>query len=789
EQRKQQLDQERCQLGTDVERKKLEEQSLGVALEHLEASRQECDTETADLGKELALLRPALKEQAKLVDSLKSDLSHKRSRLQVLTDLHRRLEGVGAGTKALLSANDPAVVGLLRDRVEVQERFTEAFAGLLGDRLQCVIVRDPARGLELLDQLRESRAGRATIAAQRLAYVAGARSGAEGDPSVIARLIDEVQYDVEDEPLIRALISDALVVETPSEAVAINARYPGTTVVALNGTVVREAGLVSGGSGDDMAAAMLEQKRELRTLSEGMPGWEQAVADAAGTRAELETQIAELEVRLQLGQKTLHEREIAKLKTEKDLAGLQNELKVAGARHQRLVDDAAELDIRAQTSRSEIAQAEQRILALVSEREEVAQALGNAEAHAAECKELTRAQTTRVTERKVRLAQVREQLDSARISLSRLNTETQAAQARLERIRQESGESTEQLERTVELLAQGQAACVAAREASSEAQRELDEVRRLLEQVRTGLGQHEGTLRQMRVDLAQVDDQSRDAEMHVQKLQLEREHLIRNVAERFRGLQLPRVVGDYHARPAPDAEHRRRIDELSKLIDRMGPVNLDAKAEYDDAEKRFHELSVQRDDIQLALDELDRAIRLMDRESKKRFKETFDAINELFKKTFSRLFKGGRGELMLTNPEDILETGVDIIAQPPGKKLGNIELMSGGEKALTATALIFAIFQYRPSPFCVLDEVDAPLDEANVGRYNEAIRAMTGISQFVLITHIKKTMQSVDVLYGVTMGEPGVSRVVSVKVNETAKARSENTGSVLDARPAAPAVA
>jgi len=253
--------------------------------------------------------------------------------------------------------------------------------------------------------------------------------------------------------------------------------------------------------------------------------------------------------------------------------------------------------------------------------------------------------------------------------------------------------------------------------------------------------------------------------------------LIQNVRERFRGLDLPRVMGDYHARPALDAEHRRRIDELSKLIDRMGPVNLDAQAEYEDAERRFSELNTQKEDIDKALMELDRAIKHMDRESKRRFKETFDAVNELFRNTFTRLFKGGRAELKLTDPEDILETGVDIVAQPPGKKLGNIELMSGGEKALTATALIFAIFQYRPSPFCILDEVDAPLDEANVTRYNEAIRAMTANSQFVVITHIKKTMQSVDVLYGVTMGEPGVSRLVSVKVNDEAKSRSERAPS------------
>jgi chromosome segregation protein len=245
------------------------------------------------------------------------------------------------------------------------------------------------------------------------------------------------------------------------------------------------------------------------------------------------------------------------------------------------------------------------------------------------------------------------------------------------------------------------------------------------------------------------------------------------VREKFRGLDLPRIIGDYHSRPLPDPEQHRRIEELGQLIDRMGPVNLDAKAEYDDAEKRFGELNGQKVDLEKALDDLEKAIKLMNKESRKRFREAFDAVNELFKKTFHQNFRGGRAELLLTDPEDLLGTGVDIVAQPPGKKLGNIELMSGGEKALTATSLIFAIFQYKPSPFCILDEVDAPLDEANVARYNEAIRRMTNRSQFILITHIRKTMQSVDALFGVTMGEPGVSRIVSVKVNDNAVNRSE----------------
>lgn len=255
--------------------------------------------------------------------------------------------------------------------------------------------------------------------------------------------------------------------------------------------------------------------------------------------------------------------------------------------------------------------------------------------------------------------------------------------------------------------------------------------------------------------------------MALQRIEIGMDHLLSSIREKFRGLDLKRVIGDYHMRPAPDEEHKKRIDELNKAIERIGPVNLDAEKEYEEAEARFRQLNDQKVDIEKALLELEKAIKHMDRESKTRFKETFDAVNDLFKKTFVRNFRGGRAELRLTNPEDLLTSGVDIIAQPPGKKLGNIELMSGGEKALTAVSLIFAIFQHRPSPFCVLDEVDAPLDEANVSRYNEAIRSMTANSQFILITHIRKTMQSVDVLYGVTMGEPGVSRLVGVKVSET----------------------
>jgi chromosome segregation protein len=400
-------------------------------------------------------------------------------------------------------------------------------------------------------------------------------------------------------------------------------------------------------------------------------------------------------------------------------------------------------------------------------------ALARASEGALGWKERVAAHASLVTERKVRLAQVREQVESTRATLERLTTAMGEHEERTARLEQESLDAAAAFGKTAAHMVASRGLRAEAEDIARAAHHEHDEVRRLLEEIRYALGESESSLRLLRSELSAVEETARSHELKLQKLEIEREHLLASVRERFRGLDLHRIVGKYHARPAVDAEHRRRIDELSKLIERMGPVNLDAKTEFDDAERRYIELSQQKEDIEKALTDLERAIKHMNRESRRRFKETFDAVNELFRKTFQEMFRGGRAELLLTNPEDLLESGVDIAAQPPGKRLGNIELMSGGEKALTATALIFAIFRHRPSPFCVLDEVDAPLDEANVRRYNDAIRSMTDRSQFILITHVKSTMQSVDVLYGVTMGEPGVSRIVSVKVNEEAQSRSE----------------
>jgi chromosome segregation protein len=207
------------------------------------------------------------------------------------------------------------------------------------------------------------------------------------------------------------------------------------------------------------------------------------------------------------------------------------------------------------------------------------------------------------------------------------------------------------------------------------------------------------------------------------------------------------------------------IADLRTKIDRLGPVNMMAIEQFDELESRHTFLTTQRKDLLDSIAQTGEAIRRIDKTTRERFEEAFHSINTFFETTFTTLFGGGRAGLVLIDQENDPESGIDIIAQPPGKRLQNVQLLSGGEKALTAMALMFAVFKHRPSPFCLLDEIDAPLDDANIGRFVEMLQGMQTHTQFILITHNRKTMEIADRLYGVTMEEPGVSKLISVQLN------------------------
>jgi chromosome segregation protein len=253
----------------------------------------------------------------------------------------------------------------------------------------------------------------------------------------------------------------------------------------------------------------------------------------------------------------------------------------------------------------------------------------------------------------------------------------------------------------------------------------LTQARKALDETRHALASREADLKGLRAEVSSATERLRGHEMALSRLAIEETHLVEGVREKFRGLELHRVVGDYHKRSPVDAAPPRAHHRARRAARSHGPGEPRRGARARRGRGALHVLPHAEGRSRPAIADLEKAILQMNRESKRLFRQTFEGVNARFKMLFPKMFRGGSAELRLTNPDDMLETGIEILAQPPGKKLANIELMSGGEKALTAVSLIFAIFQYKPSPFCILDEVDAPLDEANVARYNEAIRSMT----------------------------------------------------------------
>lgn len=725
----------------------------------------------SELDQTMKGLRQAIVESERELERAKNDLSQQRGRLRGLEEVHARLEGVGRGTRALIDTHDPCIVGLVADILEADEHVTQAFAALVGEQLQAVVVRDVDRAAGLLASLAGRKQGRATVVPMSPPFVAGQTSACPREPGVIGPMVAFLRHGPEYESLARAIAGDAIVVQEPQVAWRLRSEGVRATIVTLDGTVFHPNGRISGGTGDAVAAGLLQQKRQLRELRESVAASESQVEKLLARHTELRTSMNDTSSALDRARAWEREVQLEKVTADGNLRRVEDTLATVSARVAEISREADELDGRLEEASLERDEVERKLHRAETEAQQSQAELAELEAQIRQWSERVSEQAAVCTERKVMFARVREQAASGRTTVDRLTRSIDELELRIARLDHDTTDAAKQQGQVAALLYVLRERIGELVEAAKLAHEQFDKQKLALEEARAELGAHEAYIKTLRTELQSATETEQRHDMAAQKLAIERDHLLAGVAERFRGLHLPRVVGDYHLRPAPDETHRARIQELATLIDRMGPVNLDAMAEYDKAAERFEFYTTQKTDLEKAIADLEHAIQQMNRESRRLFRETFDSVNERFQTIFPKMFRGGRATLTLTNPDDLLETGVDIQAQPPGKKIGSIELLSGGEKALTAVSLIFAIFQHKPSPFCVLDEVDAPLDEANVARFNDMVRQMTDRSQFIMITHIKRTMQSVDVLYGVTMQEAGVSRVVSVKVNQNAPPR------------------
>jgi len=747
----------------------------------------------AAIDREKTELKQRLRTSETALDAARGELQRLRSRAQSLEEIQTRYRGCASGVQLIMQHREQlGVLGILADQLGAPAHLEAALSSVLGDRLQGILVDAPhggASGVALLKQKQEGRtaflprAARApadlspgtvgsedmsqeTDSAGGLGISLAERSGLGGGPATagtLGRLVDLIEVAAEFRPLARALLGETVVVETLAQALELWDSGEAPPIVTLEGDRLEPSGVVVGGSAKGLDAALLHQKREIREL-----------------HAQAETRAAALEVDRQAHHVLYERQSVLDGEREHSEAALLEAEKTKLTRAQEVTRLQAE--IRSLT---------QRVEAGSRERDKLQQSLGTRRedgqrltSELAEVREKLPALEQQGQDAESRLETLREQqarvaemLTEARVALARFQQQRDAlAQARARLERQVGGER-ERLQRLTQSFEEGEArgALLVAEAEAAAALREtlLIEHRVAGELLQAARAAHDAArLAQSEVDLAVRNlrgsfdiqrEQLGEVELGLKELRLELTHLTQDIRER-QDAELALVLADHHDRPIAGPEEVERQKELKRVLARMGEVNLTAIDEFEEVSTRVDYLTTQKDDLETAIAQLQEAIDRINKTTRERFVETFKSVNEMFQQVFPRLFSGGKAELKLTDPSDMLGTGVEIVAQPPGKQVRSLELLSGGEKALTAVSLIFAIFLIKPSPFCLLDEVDAPLDEANVGRFGAMVSEMAENTQFIIITHNKRTMEIADRLYGVTMEVKGVSKLVSVNI-------------------------
>lgn len=742
-----------------------EKLELEVRLEGLRGGKENTAEEREALEGTLNDKRALYEELSVRVDSLREELALKRSRLRSLEEIAKRFEGVGIGVRALMERagadEELGLLGLLADRIDCPPEYTRALAGALGERLQDIVVRESRGAIEAISWLKAGAKGRAGLLPLDLGRVERPRT--LNAPGVIGCLRDLIRVDEEALALADALLGNAFVVETLEGALELHRQHPDLSFVTLDGELIARDGRMRGGAGEDEHAHLVQVKAEMSAIADEVRALEGQFEASDTERRSLREQISRLEAELEAARTASHDTALAVVAAEKDLRSVDDELARLRRRIEELSEETtglsshlAEMDEEEAEARADFDAAYEEELALESQFME-------AEERFEEKRALVDEQSVRLTEVRVRAAQAKQRAESERNALDRLEYTAHELDQREERLRADLTNAEKEAAQLIEDADKARAELDAAVDLAKQAREDASLKRAQYEEAKGAIGGKESEIRELRQRVEKLGETLNEKKMRLRELAIAKEHLIEGVAEKWH-VDLREELIQHHAKELPDVATISRIDELTKLIERMGPINLMAIEEYEEKNKRFRYLDEQRNDLLDSLSQLEKAIRQMNKESRELFRDAFIGINERFKRVFPTLFRGGSAELKLTDPNDLLGSGVDIVAQPPGKKLGSLELMSGGEKALTAVAFIFAIFQYKPSPFCILDEVDAPLDEANVARFAEAIGQMTDHSQFIVITHSKRTMEYADVLYGVTMEKPGISNLISVEL-------------------------
>ncbi len=719
----------------------------------------------------LNLLEQQLMSRTSEVETFKDTLNQVCSRLYGLENLQSSFEGFEDGVKNVMlwqRSRGESEMKPMAEVLEVPEEYELAMEGALGSRLQLLLSQKSETALHAVDYLKEKKIGRSSFISQDLSGGTQSLSMSENIKSahgVTALLMDVVKVPEAYESQVKSFVQNVAVVDSIRSALNLRSQHQGWTFVTMEGDALSNEGVLTGGTAESASSGVIQRRREIKELTLKRNEAEGKLALAQAALKKLSDQVQTMSEELENSRKKNNEKEIRVMSLQKDLDRAENELRNATVAVERSEAEISRLTAQKMKTEDDFAELTERLEDIRTKKTLFETDTQDLDIRLKDSRSGIESLQTEVTDLKVKVAKRNQELEGLQLQLDMLNKSFGEVTHQLSQMSSESQKSGEVLSTHQILIGQKQVQLESKIVETDAAKKLFNQSRDLFETTSADLRSLESEMTHAMMNLGDTRSQKNDTQFKLEQLKMKEQYLETQIHERYM-IQLSDVVEQYREQDADLEILEQELQDLKARIAKIGDVNLSAIQEYDELQVRFDFLNQQYSDLTESKDQLRKVIDRINRICSKRFKETFELVNERFTRVFPVLFGGGEARLLLIEDPEKDELGIDIVAKPPGKKLQSVSLLSGGEKALTAVSLIFSIFLVKPSPFCLLDEVDAPLDDANVSRFNDLVKEMAKRSQIIVVTHNKHTMKVNNILYGVTMEEKGVSKMVSVNLSQ-----------------------
>ncbi len=773
--RKDSISNEVYQLRLDIDKENMKKEDLTEGIRKINEELKISDSKLDALNKEKESIDSDATELKKRQSTVLSEIQFKSSRYKTLQDMEKSLEGYNRSVKEVLHACHQSqefsqgIHGALAQLITAEKRYETAIEMSLGGALQNIVTSTEEDAKKAIEFLKRNRMGRATF------LPISSVKGKYFDNNILNELrafngfcgvaSDLVKYRPEYAGIILSFLGKVVIVENIDVGIKMAKKFGYSfRIVTLEGDILSTTGSMSGGSADNKGSGILSRNRELPELKESIQKLKDEEALIEKDILKLTSQLSQVMNDITILENNRRDFEHMKIRDESNLAQLNESITKTNLKIEMLNNEKVQLESQEIKCNEEHEKINLELVEIETNLSETKRIVAEYQDKHKEGQAARDALHSDITDFKISVNSILESIETVKESIEKISEEREVSVKSINRRSHEKDKNKEEIE-AIKVKTEGVKQAIKGFEEEKTGRTfEIDRIteeKRVMEEELFDTISH---ITEINKSIMLLQEETNRFEVKKAKFETETESIQNRLWDEYEltysnALELKKDIGSM-------TQSQKKINEIKNEIKELGLVNVSAIEEYIKTKERYEFMSAQKNDMEMAKEKLQRVIYEITSIMKKQFLEQFRLINENFNIVFKELFEGGRADLILVDKENVLESGIEIEVQPPGKRLQNMMLLSGGERAFTAIALLFAILRLRPTPFCILDEIEAALDDANVYKFAEYIKRFTKQTQFVMVTHRKGTMESSDSLYGVTMQERGISKVVSMKMDE-----------------------